>query len=219
MITVKEFMEICDYKITEGSDYCWQCYGPHAYRLDSWNQDQEGHTVSIVFDTRTHVVYEASAYDYKRDRAYRLINPDYKFAHDDEAAGRGVDINQAWDDVNYIDLDVDDDFIQKALAVVADEDYDTRVEVPLTLPDDVLFELMKLAHERDVTLNQLVEEVLWTAIRAEEAKQLDDIFDNDGWDDIAEAHLDDNGDEMPSDIQDIKPAAMKAKKKRKVKND
>jgi hypothetical protein len=219
MITVKEFMEICDYKITEGSDYCWQCYGPHAYRLDSWNQDQEGHTVSIVFDTRTHVVYEASAYDYKRDRAYRLINPDYKFAHDDEAAGRGVDINQAWDDVNYIDLDVDDDFIQKALAIVADEDYDTRVEVPLTLPDDVLFELMKLAHERDVTLNQLVEEVLWTAIRAEEAKQLDDIFDNDGWDDIAEAHLDDNGDEMPSDIQDIKPAAMKAKKKRKVKND
>jgi hypothetical protein len=217
MITVKEFMEICDYKITEGSDYCWQCYGPHAYRLDSWNQDQEGHTVSIVFDTRTHVVYEASAYDYKRDRAYRLINPDYKFAHDDEAAGRGVDINQAWDDVNYIDLDVDDDFIQKALAIVADEDYDTRVEVPLTLPDDVLFELMKLAHERDVTLNQLVEEVLWTAIRAEEAKQLDDIFDNDGWDDIAEDHLDDNGDEMPSDIQDIKPAAMKAKKKKKGK--
>jgi hypothetical protein len=217
MITVKEFMEICDYKITEGSDYCWQCYGPHAYRLDSWNQDQEGHTVSIVFDTRTHVVYEASAYDYKRNRAYRLINPDYKFAHDDEAAGRGVDINQAWDDVNYIDLDVDDDFIQKALAIVADEDYDTRVEVPLTLPDDVLFELMKLAHERDVTLNQLVEEVLWTAIRAEEAKQLDDIFDNDGWDDIAEDHLDDNGDEMPSDIQDIKPAAMKAKKKKKGK--
>ena len=217
MITVKEFMEICNYKITEGSDYCWQCYGPHAYRLDSWNQDQEGHTVSIVFDTRTHVVYEASAYDYKRDRAYRLINPDYKFAHDDEAAGRGVDINQAWDDVNYIDLDVDDDFIQKALAIVADEDYDTRVEVPLTLPDDVLFELMKLAHERDVTLNQLVEEVLWTAIRAEEAKQLDDIFDNDGWDDIAEDHLDDNGDEMPSDIQDIKPAAMKAKKKKKDK--
>jgi hypothetical protein len=217
MITVKEFMEICNYKITEGSDYCWQCYGPHAYRLDSWNQDQEGHTVSIVFDTRTHVVYEASAYDYKRNRAYRLINPDYKFAHDDEAAGRGVDINQAWDDVNYIDLDVDDDFIQKALAIVADEDYDTRVEVPLTLPDDVLFELMKLAHERDVTLNQLVEEVLWTAIRAEEAKQLDDIFDNDGWDDIAEDHLDDNGDEMPSDIQDIKPAAMKAKKKKKGK--
>jgi len=157
-------MEVCDYKITEGSEYCWECFGPNAYRLDSWNQDQEGHTVSIVFDTMTHVVYEATAYDYKRNHAYRLINPDYKFAHDDEASGRGVDINQAWDDVNYIDLDVDDDFIQKALAIVADEDYDTRVSVPVEFTDEELLTYMKIAHDRDITFNQLVEEALQAAI-------------------------------------------------------
>jgi hypothetical protein len=178
MITIKEFMEICDFKITEGSDYCWQCYGPNAYRLDSWNQDQEGHSVSIVFDTRTHVVYEASAYDYKRNRAYRLINSEYKQAHDDEAADHNVDINQAWDDVNYVDLEVDDDFIQKARAIVADEDYDTRVEVPLTLTDESLFELMKLAHQADMTLNQYVEQLLRQAIeRKELVRQLDVIRD------------------------------------------
>ena len=210
-------MEVVDYKITEGSDYCWQCFGPNAYRLDSWNQDQEGHTVSIVFDTRTHVVYEATAYDYKRNRAYRLINPDFKFAHDDEASGRGVDINQAWDDVNYIDLDVDDDFIQKALAIVADEDYDTRVEVPLTLPDDSLFELMKLAHEADMTLNQYVEQILRQAINHEESKKLDD--DEDGWDKIAEDHWDDDmRDEYDfSDGVRGAPAKMTAKKKKKGK--
>jgi hypothetical protein len=217
MITLKEFMEVVDYKITEGSEYCWQCFGPNAYRLDSWNQDQEGHTVSIVFDTRTHVVYEATAYDYKRSRAYRLINPDFKFAHDDEASGRGVDINQAWDDVNYIDLDVDDDFIQKALAIVADEDYDTRVEVPLTLPDDSLFELMKLAHEADMTLNQYVEQILRQAINHEESKKLDD--DEDGWDKIAEDHWDDDmRDEYDfSDGVRGAPAKMTAKKKKKGK--
>ena len=118
MITLKEFMEICDYRITEGSEYCWQCFGPSAYRLDSWNQDHEGHSVSIIFDTQTQEVYEVSAYDYRNNRAYRLINPDYKDAHDDEASNRNVDFNQAWDDVNYVDLDVDDDFIQKALAIV-----------------------------------------------------------------------------------------------------
>jgi hypothetical protein len=221
MITLKEFMEVVDYKITEGSEYCWQCFGPNAYRLDSWNQEQEGHSVSIVFDTRTHVVYETSAYDYKRNRAYRLINPDYKFAHDDEASGRGVDINQAWDDVNYIDLDVDDDFIQKALAIVADEDYDTRVEVPLTLPDDSLFDLMKLAHEADMTLNQYVEQILRQAIEREElAKELDDIrIDEDGWDKIAEDHLDDDmRDEYDfSDGVRGAPAKMTAKKKKKGK--
>lgn len=164
MITIKEFMETIEYKITEGSDFTWHCYGDHAYRLDSWNQEQDGHTISIVFDTQTHEVYEASAYDYSRSRAYRLINPDYKQAHNDEALDRGVDAKQAWDDVDYVDLEVDDDFIQKCLAIKANEDYDTRVSVPLDLPDEELFELMKLAHEKDMTLNQLVEEALRTAI-------------------------------------------------------
>lgn len=167
MITIKEFMEIVDYKITEGSEYCWNCYGFDAYRLDSWNQEQDGHTVSIIFDTKTHVVYEATAYDYKRNRAYRMINPDYKAVHDQEAINRDVDSKQAWDDVNYVDLDTDDDFIQKATAIRAGEDYDTRVSVPLNLPDDELFQLMKLAHERDMTLNQLVEEALQAAIDKE----------------------------------------------------
>jgi hypothetical protein len=172
MITVKEFMEICDYKITEGSDYMWQCYGPDAYRLDSWNGEHDGHSVSIVFDTKTQEVYEASAYDYRLNRAYRLINPDYKFAHDDEASGRGVDINQAWDEVNYVDLDVDDDFIQKALAIVAGEDYDTRVSVPVDFTDEELLTYMKLAHDRDITFNQLVEQALREAI--EEHKMRDE---------------------------------------------
>jgi hypothetical protein len=164
MITVKEFMEICDYKITEGSEYCWQCFGPNAYRLDSWNQEQDGHTVSIIFDTRTHVVYEATAYDYQRNRAYRLINPDFKSAHDNEATERDVDINQAWDDVNYVDLDVVDDFIQKAVAIVNDEDYDTRVSVPVDFTDEELLTYMKMAHDRDMTFNQFVEQALRAAI-------------------------------------------------------
>ena len=166
MITLKDFMETVDYKITEGSDYCWNCYGPNAYRLDSWNQEQDGHTVSIVFDTRTQEVYEASAYDYQRNRAYRLINPDYVQAHKDEAGDRNVDVDQAWDDVNYTDLEVDGDFLEKARAIVAEEDYDTRVQVPVEFTDEELFRYMKLAHERDMTFNQLVEEALRHAIEA-----------------------------------------------------
>ena len=177
MITLKEFMEICDYKITEGSEYCWQCFGPSAYRLDSWNQDHEGHSVSIIFDTQTQEVYEVSAYDYRNNRAYRLINPDYKDAHDDEASNRNVDFNQAWDDVNYVDLDVDDDFIQKALAIVNEEDYDTRVSVPVDFTDEELLTYMKIAHERDITFNQLVEDALRAAIEEHEMRDEYDFSD------------------------------------------
>jgi hypothetical protein len=165
MITLKDFMEITNYRITEGSNYCWQCYGDNAYTLDSWNQEQEGHTISVIFDTLTQEVYEVSAYDYRNDRAYRLVNPDYKDQHSAEADSRGIRANQAWDDVDYIDLEVDDDFIQKALAIVAEElDYDTRVQVPVDFSDEDLLAYMKLAHERDITFNQLVEQALREAI-------------------------------------------------------
>lgn len=160
MMQLKDFMEAVDYRVTEGSEYCWSCFGPNAYRLDSWNGEQDGYTVSIVFDTFTQTVYEVEAYDYGRDRAYRWQNPEYKLAHDTEACERGIDAREAWEEVNFVDLEVEADFWEKARAIVAGEDYDTRVQIEVTFEDDVLFSLMKIAHDKDVTFNQLVEEVL-----------------------------------------------------------
>jgi hypothetical protein len=34
MISLKEWMELVDYRITEGSDYGWNCYGHDAHMLD-----------------------------------------------------------------------------------------------------------------------------------------------------------------------------------------
>jgi hypothetical protein len=165
MITLKEWMELVNYRITEGSDYGWQCYGHDAHMLDSWNGEQDGHSFTVIFDTKTQNVYEVQAHDYVRNRAYRLINPEFKSAHEHESKGRGIEINNAWDDVNYIDLEVDDDWIQKALAVEAGEVYDTRVSVPLVLDRDQMYDLMTLAHERDMTLNELVEFVVREEIK------------------------------------------------------
>lgn len=165
MITVKEFMEVVNYRITEGSNYGWQCYGPHAYCLDSWNGEQDGHSLSVTFDQRTQTVYEAQIHDYLHNRAYRMINPDYVQAHRDEANHRDSDMDEAWDGVNYIDLEVDDDWIQKALAVVAGEDYDTRISVPIDFSDEELLKYMKMAHEQDMKFNDFVELALREAIK------------------------------------------------------
>ena len=81
-----------------------------------------------------------------------------------EAKERGTDNTQAWDDVKWIDLETDDDWIQKSAAIVAGEEYDTRVVIPIDLPDDSAYALMKLAHEQDITFNQLIEKVLRDAI-------------------------------------------------------
>ena len=167
MITMKEWMELVGYRITEGSDYGWQCYGPNVYQLDSWNGEQDGHSFTIIFDTRDQTVYEVQAHDYVHNRAYRMINEDFAKKMKKEAKRRDVDRNEAWDEVNYVDLEVDDDFIQKCLAIREGEDYDTRVVVPLDLDNDLMFELMKMAHEQDITLNEFVEQLLRRVIDEE----------------------------------------------------
>jgi hypothetical protein len=168
MLTLPEFLELIDHRITGGSEYQWQCYGKLAQTIDSDRKaNRANYNFSVVFDRDDQVVYEVTVCDYNNRRAYRMIDPDFKFGHDDEAAGRGVPANRAWDDVNYVDLEVDDDFIQKAQAIVAGEDYDTRVQIDLDLDDDLLFGLMTQAHKQDITLNQLVEQILTMAIQAQ----------------------------------------------------
>jgi len=175
MITMKEWMELVDHKITEGSEYGWSCYGPNAYCLDSWNgvHGTGGYSFSIVFSTKTQKVYEVSVCDYTNDRAYRMIAENKRKKHDEEAFLRNVNLNEAWDDVDYVDLDVVDDFIQKALAIRAGEDYDTRISVPVDFTDEELLTYMKIAHDRDMTFNQLVEEALKAAIDEHRQNQAD----------------------------------------------
>jgi len=146
--------------------------------------------------------------------------------HDAEALSRGVDFKQAWDAVNYVDLEDDEDFCEKAEAIRDGIEYDTRVSVPLTVPDDVLFELMKRAHEQDITLNQLVEQILWTAIEDDRInRELEETRDNlevcgtmgseedDDWDDDCdEVHFTNTDNSV-----DFPVAGMKAKKKKKKK--
>jgi hypothetical protein len=93
-----------------------------------------------------------------------MINPDFQKKNKKEAKRRDIDKKNAWDDVDYVDLEVDDDFIQKCLAIKAGEDYDTRVSVPMDFSDEELLQYMKLAHEQDITFNQLVERALREAI-------------------------------------------------------
>ena len=162
MLTMKEWMELVDHKITEGSEYGWSCYGPNAYSLDSWNgvHGVGGYSFSIIFSTKTQKVYEVSVCDYTNDRAYRMIAENKREKHRKEAEDRTVNLNQAWDDVDYVDLEVDDDFFQKALAIRAGEDYETTVSVPIDLPDDLLMFAFKAAHEENMTFNDWMNRML-----------------------------------------------------------
>ena len=164
---MKEFMELVDHKITEGGDYGWQCFGSNSYQLSHWNgvHGKGGWSANIVFSTRSQKVYTVEVCDYTNDRAYRIINPDDVKKYNKESKDRGELGNQAWDGIDFVDLDVDDDFIQKFLAIKSGQDYDTRVQLPVDFSDEDLLRYMKLAHERDITFNELVTQALTEAIQ------------------------------------------------------
>ena len=105
------------------------------------------------------------AHDYVNNRAYRWTSPSWQNAYNEEAKHRGVRSLEAWDEVDYVELESIDDFFEKGQAIYLGEDYDTRVSIPLDIPEEDLMLLFRAAHERDLTFNQFVEEALKEAIK------------------------------------------------------
>ena len=170
MTTLEHFIKAIDYKITGGSDYGWDCFGPNARYLDCDNHADGVYTygANACFDTVTQVIYSIELWDYVNDREYRWINPDFKFSYEDEARARKIDPNESLDDKKYIDLEVADDILEKINAIVNGRDYDARVKVPVDFSDEDLLKYMKLAHELDITFNELVERAIKEAIEQHE---------------------------------------------------
>lgn len=148
MITMEQWMRAVSYRVTEGSAYFpdgrYDLGNFHI--LDSWDGENDGVSASIVFNTDTQDVLEVMVHDFANEVAYRLINKSIN----------STDDNVAWDGVNYIDLECDDDMMEKLTAIMNYEAYDDRVKVELNLSDDEVFMLMKMAHEADVSFNQFI---------------------------------------------------------------
>jgi len=159
---LKDLCESFEFKIIGGSDYQWDCYGPNARYLDFESDYAHG---SCLFDTITQEIYEATVNS--RDdnvRPYRWLNPNTKEEYISECEVKGIDPNNAWDGVNWCDLEVETDFYEKANAIFNNRAFDDRVQVPLDFSDKEMLELALEAHRRDMTINEFVEEALRYAI-------------------------------------------------------
>lgn len=161
MITIDDFMHCIDHCVTSGTKYQWNCYGPNVRYLE--HESKEGHeanTILILFDTIDQTVYEMQAWDYINEREYRWINPDYLEAHKKEAKSRNVKWKQSFDKRKFINLEVEEDILEKSRAIFLGEEYDTRLMVTLNLSYEDEHVLMEMAHEADMTLNHFVEHIM-----------------------------------------------------------
>lgn len=89
---VDQFLRAVRHGVTDGSKFCWDCYGSSAWYLDA-----DG--VSAVIDQDTGKVYELSIYG---DANYRWIDPDHVEKYLEESASRGCNPWQAYDDVMFV---------------------------------------------------------------------------------------------------------------------
>jgi hypothetical protein len=107
-----------------------------------------------------------------------MINPNYVEAYEKEARLHGdgnFGANTAWDGVDYVDLDVEEDFMEKATAILSGQDYDTRVMVSLELDHDLELEIYRNAHRLDMTVNDYIQMALVELIKSQAPTLLETV--------------------------------------------
>ena len=158
---LRKVNEALGHKISGGSEYGWTCW-TNARWLD---YESEYAHAAVVFNSETQEVYTAEVSDKAgKHKPYRWLNPAYKEDMHQEARDRNTDPNVFCDDISWYDLETQEDWLDKASAMMRGELFDTRIEVPVDLDDDALLKLCIMAHERDITLNKMVEIVLQETI-------------------------------------------------------
>ena len=165
---LKQVNEALDHLITESCAFQWKCYGMYARFMD---YESEFGNASVVVNTKTQEICEATVDEKDGEYPYRWIAPKYRKRHVSECRIRNIDPNVAWDDVAWIDLETEEDWLEKATAIIAGDSFDPDVKIPINLPDDQMLVLAMDAHNKNVTLNTHINDILRRYISEEEASQ------------------------------------------------
>jgi len=163
-MTLQQWMEATRFRITEGSEFGWRCYGSKAYNLSSWSGcNDTGYSADIIFDCETQTVYEFSLVDYRTNEHYRWIKPQYREAYLAECVQRDIRPNENWSDKDIVDLPQEQDLLDRYKTVINEimgHSDQSRETVDIDIDDDVFFEMAIMAHKRDITINSMVEQIL-----------------------------------------------------------
>ena len=91
MISIKDWMEGVQYRVSDVWDFNWDCFGKNAVGLTSEWGDDGGRTYTVIYDPNSQEVFEVCSYSSLDCTALRWINPKYKKAYFAEEKLRGVD--------------------------------------------------------------------------------------------------------------------------------
>ena len=159
MLTLDKYLEAVNYMITEGSKFEWTCFGKHARYVDYIVNNI---SISAVYDTITREVYMLHLWTNKE---YRWINPLYVEAFHKENNKRGLNPDESYDGNIFKDISLFN-ILTRITKITGGKNYLATKAVNIEFEDKELLELMKYAHERDITFNQLVAQTLQQVLSA-----------------------------------------------------
>lgn len=157
MIYLNNILQLIEFKITGGTEFLWNCFGTNARYLDSDNSE---YSISCIFDSVTQEVYKIQFYvNNSKDLMDNCfwLNPAYRQNFLDESESRNVDPYSLDEDIAIYEFMNLHDFITHIRNRVGIEEMET---ISLDLEDDLLISLTKLAQERNVTLDVLIQNIL-----------------------------------------------------------
>jgi hypothetical protein len=104
---LKDFLKSTKYKINDGFEYLWSCYGENVFSIgrESCVRGKFTYSTGCIFDTKTQNVYEVNFWDYKKRKVFRWIKKSYLKKYKAEARSRNVSFHKASDEMDYEDIE------------------------------------------------------------------------------------------------------------------
>lgn len=103
---LKKFLESVKYKISDGFEYQWDCFGPNAFSIgrELSVKNKFVYTADCVFDTKSQNLYEITFWDYKNNKVFRWIKKSFIKSFKAECQKKNVSFEEASDELKYTDV-------------------------------------------------------------------------------------------------------------------
>lgn len=142
---IEDMLPLIDYKISEGTDYLWPCFGENCRQLHFL--DVQGRDFGeLVHNRAGDILFIAFTYiDNSKYTAYHWVDPAYREAYSKECETRHIDTNR-YDSANLsIELEVEQDALSKISAIYRLEPFDKRILISVDLPEKTIAALTFMA--------------------------------------------------------------------------
>lgn len=152
MTKLHNFLNVIGYEIHDKFLVEKSVFGDVVCEITYSNEDCH---LTCQFDVITQEVFDITAEDFLGKRYYRWTAEEFKETKQEKSA---------WTGAEFYELELAEDILNKAEAIVDGRDYDTRVIVPFDITDEQFAEYALAAHKLDVTFNKFVEMAIRAAI-------------------------------------------------------